>query len=751
MSASTRQLKRVLVGLCLLVPLAFAPAALAQGQGGEQVNIELILDASGSMFNKLEDERYRITAAKDVLTQLISGLPAQPGLNVGLRVYGATKGARDAGACEDTYLRVSVSGLDRDALLGTVRDTQAKGATPIAASLEAAVDDFPAEGRNVIVLITDGLESCRLDLREVVEDVRARGIDLRIIGFDLDERARATFEGLGTFENAASAAELLAALTRAVEVAPAVATYPVKVTLIRDGEPAVEGASVTFVGAIDEENYGFTTSGDGEHTTSLPAGAFTARVSDAFTDQPLTFSGLVVAAPGGEFTFDLTPAVEVTLSLSDTRPPAGSLVTVAYEGAPGGEAYVGLRPAGAEGIVLGWAWVSGDSGSVELMVPDESGAYEAVYVLSDRVSGDVVIGQEPFEVQPVTASLKAPPTVGQGSRFEVEWTGPDNNDDFVTVVPVGAAEGTWLTYAYTSSGNPVQLEAPDVPGDYELRYATGATSRTLASLPITVEAAEASLSAPASVGQGAEFEVGWTGPDNRDDYIAIVPAGAAEGTWLHYDYTANGNPVRIKAPDAPGDYELRYITGATGRTLASLPITVEAVGASLSAPATVAQGADFQVAWTGPDNRDDFITVVPVGAEEGTWLTYAYTSDGNPVTITAPVPIGDYELRYATGDDYLTLATLPIAVVAAEVSLTAPSSVSAGETFEVSWSGPGGERDYITIVTAGAPDGTWEEYVYVTDGNPVYLTAPSEPGAYELRYMLGGSDRMILSLPITVR
>src|SRR5690606_17166129 len=136
----------------------------------------------------------------------------------------------EPGACQDTVLKVAVDGFARQELLDTVTGTQALGATPIALSLELAADDFPdtttAGGRNVIVLITDGIESCRSDLRAVAQMLKERGIDLRIVGFDLEENAVRSFDGLGTFENARSAAELLAALTRAVEVQAVTATYP---------------------------------------------------------------------------------------------------------------------------------------------------------------------------------------------------------------------------------------------------------------------------------------------------------------------------------------------------------------------------------------------------------------------------------------------------------------------------------------------------------------------------------------------
>jgi Ca-activated chloride channel homolog len=145
--------------------------AIAWAQGGS-THVLLVLDASGSMFNKLADGQYRITAAKDAVAGFVSRLPAAPDLHVGLRVYGARVAALDDTACEDSELVVPVDGFDRDRLLGAVRGTQAKGATPIAYSLELALDDLRgADGRAIVVLVTDGIESCGGDVRAAVEDL----------------------------------------------------------------------------------------------------------------------------------------------------------------------------------------------------------------------------------------------------------------------------------------------------------------------------------------------------------------------------------------------------------------------------------------------------------------------------------------------------------------------------------------------------------------------------------------------------
>ena len=85
-----------------------------------------------------------------------------------------------------------------------------------------------------------------------------------------------------------------------------------------------------------------------------------------------------------------------------------------------------------------------------------------------------------------------------------------------------------------------------------------------------------------------------------------------------------------------------------------------------------------------------------------------------------------------------------------EASLEAPASVAAGARFTVTWQGPNDEEDFITIVPADAETGSYGDYAYTADGNPVTLTAPQEPGAYKVRYVLGRSEDTLASEPITV-
>lgn len=86
-------------------------------------------------------------------------------------------------------------------------------------------------------------------------------------------------------------------------------------------------------------------------------------------------------------------------------------------------------------------------------------------------------------------------------------------------------------------------------------------------------------------------------------------------------------------------------------------------------------------------------------------------------------------------------------------TLDAPAEVGAGTEFDVSWTGPGGNRgDYVTIVAKGATTWTDEAYVNIIVGSPGKLLAPTTPGEYELLCVVGDTlDDILTRRPITVK
>ncbi|MGO2133272.1 MAG: vWA domain-containing protein, partial [Halomonas sp.] len=71
-----------------------------------------------------------------------------------------------------------------------------------------------------------------------------------------------------------------------------------------------------------------------------------------------------------------------------------------------------------------------------------------------------------------------------------------------------------------------------------------------------------------------------------------------------------------------------------------------------------------------------------------------------------------------------------------ELSISAPEQVTTGASFPVSWSDTVAGNDYYTIVPAGTKEGKTGNRSLVHDNNEGSLTAPAEPGLYEVRYVL---------------
>ncbi|HEY9198667.1 MAG TPA: hypothetical protein VIR60_04805, partial [Gammaproteobacteria bacterium] len=354
------------------------------------------------------------------------------------------------------------------------------------------------------------------------------------------------------------------------------------------------------------------------------------------------------------------------------------------------------------------------------------------------------------EIAPPPASLKGPEQVVAGTDFQVSWEGPDRPKDYVTVVQKGAEEGSYIDYAYTKDGNPLTLRAPMDAGAFELRYTNDLARRTLASAPLQVTPVQATLTGPAEIAEGENFEVKWEGPNRARDYVTIVRKDAPEGSYLSYGYTKNGNPLTLTAPHQPGDYELRYTNEDGGESLTRTAITVKATTATVEAPTDVAAGSKFQVRWIGPNRDKDYITIVPKAAPPEQYASYEYTKNGNPVTLTAPVEPGEYEVRFNNEAGHTVLATAPINVTDVQASLTAPASVAAGSEFEVSWTGPAYAQDFITIVAPDAEESAYLSYFDIRNEKPGKLTAPAEPGRYELRYVVGSGPRVIARTAIEV-
>ena len=208
----------------VLTPLVTAnlPYGAANAETGR--SLALILDASGSMNNKLPDGTTRIDAAKAAVADLAAGLPAETRL--ALRIYGhqSPTAKKD---CKDTALVVpfAAAGDNRAAVTEAARAPKAQGYTPITYVLQLAAADIgketAAESR-VVVLVSDGKETCEGDPCAAAQALAAADAKLVVhtIGFGVDDTTRKQLQCVarnarGSYWDAGNKSELQVRLAEA--------------------------------------------------------------------------------------------------------------------------------------------------------------------------------------------------------------------------------------------------------------------------------------------------------------------------------------------------------------------------------------------------------------------------------------------------------------------------------------------------------------------------------------------------------
>lgn len=185
---------------------------------GSAVAVEIVLDTSGSMFERL-GKKTKLDVAELELIDMVGRLPK--GTPVALRTFKAKPRS-----CA-TVLRVPLEPLRPKAMSQAIRGLPARRGTmtPIAKALSEVPSDLAqAEGHRVIVLVTDGKEDCGGDPAAAIAALADDGYtsSVHLIGYALpdDETLRATMAewatlGGGRYFDAPTRGSLAAALEAA--------------------------------------------------------------------------------------------------------------------------------------------------------------------------------------------------------------------------------------------------------------------------------------------------------------------------------------------------------------------------------------------------------------------------------------------------------------------------------------------------------------------------------------------------------
>ena len=77
-------------------------------------------------------------------------------------------------------------------------------------------------------------------------------------------------------------------------------------------------------------------------------------------------------------------------------------------------------------------------------------------------------------------------------------------------------------------------------------------------------------------------------------------------------------------------------------------------------------------------NGQDYITIVPMGSDDGEFGNYFVVRDAAKGTLKAPAETGMYEVRYVLREGKKTLASEMIEITAPEVAVTGPDTAETG-------------------------------------------------------------------------
>lgn len=195
-------------------------------------------------------KEQKMKVATRLLSNLMDSLKSIDNLEVGLRVYGhqysVSKGDR---SCEDSKLEVPFTPNNYDKIKSKLGSLYPIGTTPIAYSLEQTKNDFPAcsSCRNIIILITDGIEECDGDPCAVARALQKNGITLKpfVIGMGLNVDLIDYFRCIGTFYETKDQASFQNILN--VVISQAMNNTTVQVNLLDEsGHPTETDVNMTF-------------------------------------------------------------------------------------------------------------------------------------------------------------------------------------------------------------------------------------------------------------------------------------------------------------------------------------------------------------------------------------------------------------------------------------------------------------------------------------------------------------------------
>ncbi|GAA4371428.1 hypothetical protein GCM10023185_46900 [Hymenobacter saemangeumensis] len=400
--------------------------------------ILFLLDASGSMMAPWEG-KPRWDVAKRMLAKMVDSLNAYPNLELGLRVYGHQYPNAEKN-CHDSRLEVPFAPKNAKAIKDKLTDLKAQGNTPITYSLMESANDFPTDksSRNVLLLITDGLESCGADPCAASIALQRKHVFLKpfVIGIGAEKDFGKQLECLGQYYNAAEVKTFRTVMDDVIAQTLSKTTVAVNLT-DADGKPVETNINMTFVNNVTEQpEYNYVHYRDAQGKADvLDIDALQSYDLVINTVPPVRQANLPIKAGKANVLTFKTPQGTLTLQNPPLTPnPYGKMQAVVRS------------QAGATVVALPFA-------SKQKLL---AGNYEVEVLTLPRITRRITIKQG----QDVSITYPAPGTLNITSDLQGYGTIYQLNDD---------ESQTWV---YSLPENSSKVNLPMQPGAYRMVYRT---------------------------------------------------------------------------------------------------------------------------------------------------------------------------------------------------------------------------------------------------------------------------------------
>jgi Ca-activated chloride channel family protein len=236
--------------------------------------ILFIFDDSYSMYAPW-NSNVKIEVAKKVMGDFLDSLRNMPDLELALRCYGHTTFFKPDRNCEDSKLEVPFGPAKTNSskIKQRIQRLEPLGTTPIAYSLGQSTNDFTPcnDCRNLVILITDGIEECGGNPCQVSLELQKKGIFIRpfVIGIGLDVKFADVFACMGKFYDVSNEANFKDVLKLVITEALSQTTVEVDLLDVQK-KPSETDVDMTFYEAgtgIVKHNYLHTINNRGNPDT----------------------------------------------------------------------------------------------------------------------------------------------------------------------------------------------------------------------------------------------------------------------------------------------------------------------------------------------------------------------------------------------------------------------------------------------------------------------------------------------------